>query len=79
MGGLLNEGIIEPKNRKSSSQYEGTAVYSSAGNLSAINDNPSLKSYAMPRSVSAAIRTVFLFPEEEGTALGAPRGVSLLS
>ena len=34
---------------------------------------------AMPRSVSVAIRTAFLFPEEEGTALGAPRGVSLLS
>ena len=31
---------------------------------------------AMPRSVSVAIRTVFLLPEEEGTVLGAPRGVS---
>ena len=30
-----------------------------------------------PRSVSVAIRTVFLLPEEEGTVLGAPRGVSL--
>ena len=30
----------------------------------------------MPRSVSVAIRTVFLLPEEEGTVLGAPRGVS---
>ena len=29
------------------------------------------------RSVSVAIRTVFLLPEEEGTALGAPQGVSL--
>ena len=28
------------------------------------------------RSVSVAIRTVFLLPEEEGTVLGAPRGVS---
>ena len=31
----------------------------------------------MPRSVSVAIRTVFLLPDEEGTVLGAPRGVSL--
>ena len=31
----------------------------------------------MLRSVSVAIRTVFLLPEEEGTVLGAPRGVSL--
>ena len=31
----------------------------------------------MSRSVSVAIRTVFLLPEEEGTVLGAPRGVSL--
>ena len=31
----------------------------------------------VPRSVSVAIRTVFLLPEEEGIVLSAPRGDSL--
>ena len=37
----------------------------------------SLSSPCPPRSVSVATRTVFLLPEEQGTVLGAPRGVPL--